>query len=251
MKLIKILFVLCIVGFTSSQGMDRPPRIQKSSSADEFDEMLRNTGAIRQAEAHRVNRRQLDLHDISHSELDRMGRSQNDDFLRELQARGDLNFDEYVVPSRTISNPRFDAAGISLAEQAHLVQINENLEKIKASLANIGLSYAPAGICLATAQVQGAAGQAIVGTALSIPECISIARNLAEASRHFDELSKPGVSRAAQIERDQLAPKLKEFKNKVDAIESKVKTPYKAAKKSTTSTFKSLKSKLFGKNPNP
>lgn len=141
--------------------------------------------------------------------------------------------------------------GITPEEQDHLDEININLEKIMGSLYNIGMQFSGAGISLATAQLQGAAGQAIVGAALSVPECIKIARYLSDAGKHLDELSKPGVSAEAQRQRDELAPKLKEFNNTINSLKCTVQAPAKSLKAKAKSAYKSIKSKVTGKNSNP
>lgn len=147
--------------------------------------------------------------------------------------------------------PAKNASGVSTEEQEHLDEINLNLEKIKGSLYNIGMQFSGAGISLATVQLQGAAGQAIIGTALSVPECLKIAGYLSDAGKHLDELSKPGVSAEAQRQRDELAPKLNEFNNTINSIKCTVQKPAKSLKAKAKSAYQSIKSKMTGKNPNP
>lgn len=114
-------------------------------------------------------------------------------------------------------------------EQEHLDKLADNLKKITDAILGVAASYAGAGVNLATLQLGDAAGEAILATAGNVKDAGQIAWWLSRASHHFDELSKPGVSKAAQVERDKLAPTLKAFKKKFSA-----------------SPIKAIKNKLFG-----
>lgn len=99
-------------------------------------------------------------------------------------------------------------------EQEHLDKLVDNLKKITDAVLGVAASYAGAGVNLATLQLGEAAGEAILATAGNVKDAGQIAWWLSRASHHFDALSKPGVSKAAQVERDKLAPTLKAFKKK-------------------------------------
>ncbi len=115
-------------------------------------------------------------------------------------------------------------------EQEHLDKLADNLNKISKAVLGIGISYSGAGINLATLQFGDAAGEAILATAGNLKDGALVIHWLNRASAHFDALSKPGVSKAAQIERDKLAPTLKAFK-----------------KKFSGSPITAIKNKFFGK----
>jgi hypothetical protein len=133
-----------------------------------------------------------------------------------------------IAPAAATSSAATDM--ITDEEQEHLDKLADNLKKITDALLGVAASYAGAGVNLATLQLGDAAGEAILATAGNVKDAGQIAWWLNRASVHFDALSKPGVSKAAQIERDKLAPTLKAFKNKFSG-----------------SPIKAIKNKFFGK----
>ncbi len=136
----------------------------------------------------------------------------------------DLTSTTSVQPSAAVTDV------ISDEEQEHLDKLADNLKKITDAVLGVAASYAGAGVNLATLQLGEAAGEAILATAGNVKDAGQIAWWLSRASHHFDALSKPGVSKAAQVERDKLAPTLKAFK-----------------KKFSGSPIKAIKNKFFGK----